>query len=98
MSWPRKRRVNFLQMLMTTSRRLRDHTSRAKRRPTRSLARRAGSKLLFVLFGLLLSTGVEAKTLKIATLMPEGSSFVYEIRQAGKNIERRTDGRVRLKL
>ncbi len=54
--------------------------------------------MLFVLFGLLLSTGVEAKTLKIATLMPEGSSFVSEIRQAGKNIERRTDGRVRLKL
>ncbi len=47
---------------------------------------------------LLLATGVEAKTLKIATLMPEGSGFVTEMRQAGKSIQERTAGRVKLKF
>jgi TRAP-type C4-dicarboxylate transport system substrate-binding protein len=47
---------------------------------------------------LLLAMSVEAKTLKIATLMPEGSGFVAEMRAAGKNIQRRTDARVKLKF
>lgn len=50
------------------------------------------------MLGLLFAMNVEAKTLKIATLMPEGSGFVAEMREAGKNIEERTAGRVKLKF
>ena len=48
--------------------------------------------------GLLFATNADAKTLKIATLMPEGSGFVSEMRKAGKQIRMRTDGRVKLKF
>jgi TRAP-type C4-dicarboxylate transport system substrate-binding protein len=48
--------------------------------------------------GLLIATSADAKTLKIATLMPEGSGFVSEMRKAGKQIRKRTDGRVKLKF
>jgi TRAP-type C4-dicarboxylate transport system substrate-binding protein len=48
--------------------------------------------------GLLFATSVDAKTLKIATLMPEGSGFVTEMRKAGKNIEERTAQRIKLKF
>lgn len=53
---------------------------------------------LAVVLGLILPASVDAKTLKIATLLPEGSGFVAEMRQAGKNIEERTEGRVKLKF
>jgi TRAP-type C4-dicarboxylate transport system substrate-binding protein len=46
----------------------------------------------------LLAMPVAAKSLKIATLMPEGSGFLTEMRQAGKNIKERTAGRVSLKF
>ena len=39
-----------------------------------------------------------AETLKIATSVPAGTSFVKELRKAGETIEARTSGRVRLKL
>ncbi len=39
-----------------------------------------------------------AVTLKIATLSPEGSSWMKEMRAAGKLVEARTDGRVVLKF
>jgi len=53
---------------------------------------------LVVSIALLVATSVDAKTLKVATLMPEGSGFVTEMRQAGKVVEQRTAGRVKLKL
>ncbi len=56
---------------------------------------------IVVLLGLFLSISVSpaaARTLKIATLMPEGSSFVTQMREAGRQIERRTAGRVKLKF
>jgi TRAP-type C4-dicarboxylate transport system substrate-binding protein len=48
--------------------------------------------------GLLLATSADAKTLKIATLMPEGSGFVAEMREVGKKIRQRTNGRVKFKF
>jgi TRAP-type C4-dicarboxylate transport system substrate-binding protein len=54
--------------------------------------------LLVASLGLLFATSVDAKTLKIATLMPEGSGFVTEMRKAGKNIEERTAQRIKLKF
>jgi TRAP-type C4-dicarboxylate transport system substrate-binding protein len=51
-----------------------------------------------MILGLFSATNVDAKTLKIATLMPEGSGFVSEMRQAGNNIQERTEGRVKLKF
>ena len=53
---------------------------------------------LFAVAVLLMAVNAEAKTLKIATLMPEGSSFLSEMRKAGKSIEERTAGRVKLKF
>ena len=54
--------------------------------------------LVAAIVGLVFATNAEAKILKIATLMPEGSGFVSEMRKAGKLIEQRTDGRVKLKF
>ena len=67
-------------------------------RALRSLTSLALCALPLVLLGPIGSTNATAKTLKIATLMPEGSGFVTEMRQAGKNIESRTEGRVHLKF
>ncbi len=62
-------------------------------------ARAVGVGVVVVaILGLLFATRVEATTLKIATLMPEGSGFVTEMRAAGKSIEQRTAGRVKLKF
>ena len=67
-------------------------------RALRSLTSLALCALPLVLLGPIGSTNATAKTLKIATLMPEGSGFVTEMRQAGENIDSRTEGRVRLKF
>jgi TRAP-type C4-dicarboxylate transport system substrate-binding protein len=40
----------------------------------------------------------DAKTIKIATIVPDGSSWLVEMRRAGKEIERQTAGRVKLKF
>lgn len=77
---------------MNTSRKFGENTRGADRAATRWVAP------LAAILGLLLPASLDAKTLKIATLMPEGSSFVSEMRQAGKNIQERTNGRVRLKF
>jgi TRAP-type C4-dicarboxylate transport system substrate-binding protein len=61
-------------------------------------ARRLRLVLCLATSGLLLATSVEAKTLKIATLMPEGSGFVAEMREAGGKIQQRTNGRVKFKF
>jgi TRAP-type C4-dicarboxylate transport system substrate-binding protein len=47
---------------------------------------------------LLLGASAGAQTLKIATVVPEGSSWLAEMRKAGGEIAARTQGRVRLKF
>ncbi|MBW2268736.1 MAG: TRAP transporter substrate-binding protein DctP [Deltaproteobacteria bacterium] len=55
--------------------------------------------LLFVPIGLLvLPASAPARTLKIATIAPEGSAWMQEMRLVGKRIEQGTQGRVRLKF
>jgi TRAP-type C4-dicarboxylate transport system substrate-binding protein len=44
------------------------------------------------------AAGAEARTLKIATVVPDGTSWMKEMRQAAKEIEQRTQGRVELKF
>ena len=61
-------------------------------------ARRLRLVLCIATSGLLLATNVDAKTLKIATLMPEGSGFVAEMRAAGNKIQQRTNARVKFKF
>jgi TRAP-type C4-dicarboxylate transport system substrate-binding protein len=47
---------------------------------------------------LLLGASAGAQTLKIATVVPEGSSWLAEMRKAGSEITAKTQGRVRLKF
>ncbi len=55
--------------------------------------------LLLVSAGLLvLPASAPARTLKIATVVPEGSAWMKEMRQVGKEIEQKTQGRVRFKF
>ena len=44
------------------------------------------------------SGGVEAKTLKIATLAPAGTAWMKEMKAGAKLINQRTEGRVKLKF
>ena len=56
---------------------------------------------LFVCALALIATGAldaEAKTLKIATIMPDGSSWLQEMRKAADEIKEKTAGRVKLKF
>ena len=84
--------MNSLQTPMNISRKFRENTRGAGRAVTRFAAP------LAAILALLFPASLDAKTLKIATLMPEGSSFVSGMRQAGNNIQERTNGRVRLKF
>ena len=59
---------------------------------------RKSTFLLTLLAALLVVPTVEALTLKIATIVPDGSSWLVEMRQAGKEIAEKTDGRVKLKF
>jgi len=93
--------LSSLQMPMSTSREFRRRSGPPSR--TQDLGAPAWitatfPALLAMSLGLLIATNAEAKTLKIATLMPEGSGFVSEMRQAGNNIQDRTQGRVKLKF
>ncbi len=54
-------------------------------------------QILLALF-LLPSTPLAAKVLKIATISPEGSSWMKTMRGAAKKLEAQTDGRVKLKF
>ena len=47
---------------------------------------------------LALAFPVQAETFKIATLAPEGSAWMNEIRAGAKQLEAATDGRLRLKF
>jgi TRAP-type C4-dicarboxylate transport system substrate-binding protein len=55
---------------------------------------------LLLAFGALLATTpiAVAKTLKIATVVPDGSSWLVEMRRAGDEIKEKTAGRVKLKF
>ena len=54
--------------------------------------------LMVILFGLLCYEPATAQTLKIATLVPEGSEWMIALKTASAKIEAQTDGRVKLKL
>lgn len=54
---------------------------------------------LFTLLAALLSAGLApAATLKIATIVPDGTTWMQEMRATGQRIAERTDGRVTLKF
>jgi TRAP-type transport system periplasmic protein len=54
---------------------------------------------LFVILALAIAGAAHAQTvLKIATLAPEGTAVVKSLREAGKQIEQQTEGRVKFKL
>ena len=55
-------------------------------------------KLAFVALALLLSGLSNAAVLKIATLAPEGSGWMQEMRAGAKEIQEKTDGRVQFKF
>ncbi|HIF96411.1 MAG TPA: C4-dicarboxylate ABC transporter [Myxococcales bacterium] len=66
------------------------------------MSRRSSSSIsVAVLAGALLvlaTSGASARTLKIATIVPEGSSWLAEMRDAGDEIKEKTEGRVKLKF
>jgi len=65
----------------------------------RPIARFAALLALGLLaLGPLAGTATAATTLKVSTIVPAGTAFMQEMREAGNRIEDRTDGRVRLKL
>ncbi len=53
---------------------------------------------ILLLCGLLLALPAQAVTLKIATLAPDGTSWMKAMRAAGDEIRRRTEGRVKLRF
>jgi len=53
---------------------------------------------LLALAAALAAANAQAKTLKIATLVPAGTAFLDQLRTAGDTISERTQGRVKLKL
>ena len=53
---------------------------------------------LSIILGLALSLSVQATTLKIATLVPDGTSWMKAMRAAGEEIKTRTEGRVKLRF
>ena len=55
------------------------------------------SAFLAVIAVVLATPPVGARTLKIATLSPEGHTWMREMRQGADEIRARTDGRVKLK-
>ena len=54
-------------------------------------------KLLLTIFVLAFSVTAEAATLKIATVTPEGSQWMKDMRASAKEIKERTEGRVQIK-
>lgn len=54
-------------------------------------------KLLLTIFVLAFSVSAQAATLKIATVTPEGSQWMQDMRASAKEIKERTEGRVQIK-
>ncbi len=50
------------------------------------------------IFLAMLTFSASARTLKIATIVPDGSSWLSEMRKAGEEIKEKTQGRVKLKF
>ena len=50
------------------------------------------------IFLAMLAFSASARTLKIATIVPDGSSWLSEMRKAGEEIKEKTQGRVKLKF
>ena len=57
-----------------------------------------GLLLVAGVLALAASSTASARTLKIATIVPDGSSWLVEMRKAGDEIKERTEGRVKLKF
>lgn len=55
------------------------------------------NKFLITLLALALGSVASAATLKIATVTPEGSQWMKDLRESAKEIKERTDGRVQIK-
>ena len=55
------------------------------------------NKFLITLLALALGSVASATTLKIATVTPEGSQWMKDMRESAKEIKERTDGRVQIK-
>lgn len=55
-------------------------------------------KILLVLISLCLAPGASAQTIKLATIAPEGSSWMDSMRAGAAEIDERTDGRVKFKF
>jgi len=66
--------------------------------PARALHARGRIGAFVVAAVALLASPVQAKTLKIATVVPAGTEFIDELRSAGKTVAERTDGRVDFEL
>ena len=56
------------------------------------------TRLLLASLALVWAAASPAATLKIATLAPEGSSWMRQMRAAGESLEQSTEGRVKLKF
>ena len=57
------------------------------------------SSLIGLLFGcLIIASTASAVDIKIATLAPNQSQWIQDMRAAGKEIESRTEGRVKLRF
>jgi TRAP-type C4-dicarboxylate transport system substrate-binding protein len=54
-------------------------------------------RFLLIILALVFSAHAQAVTLKIATVTPEGSGWMKEMRASAKEIEKRTEGRVKIK-
>jgi len=55
-------------------------------------------RMLCILVTLSLSISVEAKTFKIATIFPDGTSWMNTVREAANEISKRTEGRVKFRF
>ncbi len=55
------------------------------------------NKFLIALLALAIGSAASAATLKIATITPEGSQWMKDMRQSAHEIKERTDGRVQIK-
>ncbi len=78
------------------ARRHRSDADRATHPRAHATARVAAATLAGVL--VLAASPLQAKTLKIATVVPAGTEFIEQLRSASKTVAERTDGRVDFKL
>ncbi|NOR18589.1 MAG: C4-dicarboxylate ABC transporter, partial [Xanthomonadales bacterium] len=62
------------------------------------ISRKTAAQLLAALVMLAATLVANAQTIKLATLAPEGSGWMIEMRAGAKEISQRTDGRVKFKF